>query len=48
MLVVTAHAVIMVFFFVTPLLFGGFGNYLLPVDIGTRDVALPRVNNFAF
>lgn len=47
-LVVTMHAIIMVFFFVTPLLFGGFGNYLLPVDIGTRDVALPRINNFAF
>jgi heme/copper-type cytochrome/quinol oxidase subunit 1 len=45
--VVGVHALIMVFFLVTPLVFGGFGNYLFPVHIGARDVAYPRLNNFS-
>jgi cytochrome c oxidase subunit 1 len=41
------HAVIMVFFLVTPIVFGGFGNYFLPIQVGARDVAYPRLNNFS-
>lgn len=46
--VMAMHAVIMVFFLVTPVVFGGFGNYFLPVQVGARDVAYPRLNNFSF
>lgn len=45
--VMAVHAFIMVFFLVTPLVFGGFGNYFFPVHIGARDVAYPRLNNFS-
>lgn len=46
--VVTAHAVIMVFFMIMPLLFGAFGNFLLPTQLGVHDVAFPRLNSAAF
>lgn len=46
-IVVAVHAIIMVFFVVTPVVFGGFGNYFLPVQVGARDVAYPRLNNFS-
>ncbi len=46
-IVVSVHAIIMVFFVVTPVIFGGFGNYFLPVQAGARDVAYPRLNNFS-
>jgi heme/copper-type cytochrome/quinol oxidase subunit 1 len=36
------------FFLVTPSVFGGLGNYFLPVQVGARDVAYPRLNNFSF
>lgn len=45
--VVGIHAIIMIFFLVTPLVFGGFGNYFLPIHVGARDVAYPRLNNFS-
>lgn len=45
--VVGMHAIIMVFFLVTPIVFGGFGNYFLPIQVGARDVAYPRLNNFS-
>jgi heme/copper-type cytochrome/quinol oxidase subunit 1 len=45
--VMGVHAFIMVFFLVTPLVFGGFGNYFFPIHIGARDVAYPRLNNFS-
>ena len=44
----SAHAVIMVFFMIIPLLFGAFGNYLLPTQLGVHDVAFPRLNSAAF
>lgn len=43
----TAHGVIMIFFMVTPLLFGIF-NYVIPLQIGARDVAFPFLNNLGF
>ena len=30
---------------VTPGLFGGFGDYLIPICLGAPDVAYPRINN---
>ena len=45
---VTAHAVIMVFFMIMPLIFGAFANFLLPTQLGVHDVAFPRLNSAAF
>jgi len=46
--VVTTHGLIMVFFVVVPLIFGFFGNFLLPLHIGSKDVAYPRINSIGF
>jgi hypothetical protein len=46
--IATAHGVIMVFFMIMPSLFGAFGNFLLPTQLGVHDVAFPRLNSAAF
>ena len=46
--IATAHGVIMVFFMIMPLIFGAFGNFLLPTQLGVHDVAFPRLNSAAF
>lgn len=43
----TMHGTTMVFFMGMPLLFG-FANYIVPLQIGARDMAFPRLNAFSF
>ena len=45
---ITAHGLIMVFFVVVPILFGGFANFLIPYHVGSKDVAYPRLNSIGF
>ncbi|MBI2447915.1 MAG: cbb3-type cytochrome c oxidase subunit I, partial [Candidatus Omnitrophica bacterium] len=40
----TYHGIIMIFLFVIPGLSASFGNFLLPIQIGARDVFFPRLN----
>src|ERR1700683_1215235 len=43
----TMHGTTMIFFVAMPLVFG-FANYLIPLMIGARDMAFPRLNAFSF
>ena len=44
----TIHGTIMVFFVLTTAPQSGFGNYLLPIQIGAEDMAFPRLNMLSF
>merc|ERR1711865_586426 len=44
---VTFHGLLMIFFLVMPALFGGFGNYFIPIFQGSPEVVYPRVNNLS-
>src|SRR5579885_1758709 len=41
---ITMHGMIMVIYLLTALFLGGFGNYLIPLMVGARDMVLPCVN----
>src|SRR6202451_1691227 len=43
----TMHGTTMIFFVAMPMVFG-FANYLVPLQIGARDMAFPRLNAFSF
>src|SRR6266480_1426968 len=45
--VFTMHGVTMIFLFVMPT-FTGFGNYIVPLMLGARDMAFPRLNAFGY
>ena len=45
---VTMHGMIMVIYLLTALLLGGFGNYLIPLMIGARDMVFPYLNMLSF
>ncbi|HLA23811.1 MAG TPA: cbb3-type cytochrome c oxidase subunit I, partial [bacterium] len=46
--VVTMHGTIMIFFVLTTVLSGGFGNFLIPLQIGARDMAFPFLNMMSY
>ena len=45
---VTMHGMIMVVYMLTALLLGGFGNYMIPLMIGARDMVFPFLNMLSF
>ena len=45
---VTMHGMIMVIYLLTALLLGGFGNYLIPLMIGARDMVFPYMNMLSY
>ena len=42
---VTMHGMIMVVYFLTALFLGGFGNYMVPLMLGARDMVFPFLND---
>ena len=46
--ILTLHATVMIFLVLIPLQVGAFGNYLIPLKIGSRDMAFPFLNGLSF
>ena len=44
----TLHGIVMIFLFLIPAIPSAFGNFVLPLMLGARDVAFPRINLFSF
>jgi len=44
----TMHGTIMIFFVIIPMLTGAFGNFLIPLMIGARDMAFPKLNMLSY
>ncbi|NKB67824.1 MAG: cytochrome c oxidase subunit I [Candidatus Latescibacteria bacterium] len=44
----TMHGIVMIFFFLIPSIPAVLGNFLIPLQIGTRDVAFPRLNLLSY
>ena len=44
----TMHGTIMIFYAITPILIGAFGNYCIPLMIGARDMVFPTLNMLSF
>lgn len=45
---ITGHAISMIFLFIMPVIIGSFGNYYLPIMLGSVDMAFARLNNISF
>jgi cytochrome c oxidase subunit 1 len=47
-IMITGHGILMMFFVIIPAMFGGFGNFFMPLQIGAPDMAFPRMNNLSY
>lgn len=45
---ITVHGLVMIFVFIMPVSFGFYGNYLIPMMIGTSELSMPRMNGISF
>jgi heme/copper-type cytochrome/quinol oxidase subunit 1 len=45
---ISMHGLVMLFMFVMPIAIGGYGNYLLPILVGSNELVMPRLNAVSF